>query len=60
MAQSIGYLLAAAGPATLGLMRDLGGAWQGALLLMMALQFLQFGFGWYSARSAGVVADQDR
>ncbi|PSJ43954.1 CynX/NimT family MFS transporter [Zobellella taiwanensis] len=60
MAQSIGYLLAAAGPATLGLMRDLGGAWQGALLLMMVLQFLQFGFGWYSARSAGVVADQDR
>jgi CP family cyanate transporter-like MFS transporter len=60
MAQSIGYLLAAAGPAALGVMRDVEGAWQGALLLMMALQLLQLGCGWGAARAVNVVPDQHK
>lgn len=60
MAQSIGYLLAASGPVVLGMMRDVEGAWQGALLLMMALQCLQLGCGWYAARPAKVVPDQQK
>ncbi|WP_107851964.1 CynX/NimT family MFS transporter [Oceanimonas marisflavi] len=60
MAQSIGYLLAATGPAALGVIRDLEGAWQGALLLMMALQLLQFGCGWVASRPVNVVPDRDK
>ncbi|MDP5291476.1 MFS transporter [Oceanimonas sp. CHS3-5] len=60
MAQSIGYLLAAAGPAALGVMRDMEGAWQGALLLMMVLQWVQLGCGWFAARPVNVVPDQDK
>ncbi|OYD25316.1 CynX/NimT family MFS transporter [Oceanimonas baumannii] len=60
MAQSIGYLLAAAGPAVLGLMRDWEGAWQTALILMLALQLLQLGCGWFAARPVKVVPDQDK
>ncbi|MCC4265621.1 MFS transporter [Oceanimonas baumannii] len=60
MAQSIGYLLAAAGPAVLGIMRDWEGAWQTALILMLALQLLQLGCGWFAARPVNVVPDQDK
>ncbi len=60
MAQSIGYLLAALGPVSLGLLRDIGGNWQWALLLMLALQLAQFAFGWSAARPVNVVPDQER
>lgn len=60
MAQSIGYLLAALGPVSLGLLRDVGGNWQVALLLMLGLQLAQFAFGWSAARPVNVVPDQQR
>ncbi|MBL1377839.1 CynX/NimT family MFS transporter [Zobellella iuensis] len=60
MAQSIGYLLAALGPFSLGLLRDISGAWQWALVTMLALQFFQACFGWVAARPATVVPDQER
>ncbi|MFP2769904.1 CynX/NimT family MFS transporter [Oceanisphaera sp. KMM 10153] len=60
MAQSIGYLLAALGPVSLGLLRDVGGDWQWALLLMLVLQLAQFAFGWSAARPVNVVPDQQR
>lgn len=60
MAQSIGYLLAALGPVSLGLLRDMGGNWQVALLVMLALQLAQFAFGWSAARPVNVVPDQQR
>ncbi|MGR7920877.1 CynX/NimT family MFS transporter [Zobellella denitrificans] len=60
MAQSIGYLLAALGPFSLGLLRDISGAWQWALAAMLALQLFQSGFGWMAARPVNVVPDQER
>ena len=60
MAQSIGYLLAAFGPVSLGLMRDINGHWQWALVLLLALQVGQLIAGWYAARPLSVTPDQDR
>lgn len=60
MAQSIGYLLAALGPLSLGLLRDINGHWQWALATMLVLQLFQLGFGWYAARPLNVVSDQER
>lgn len=60
MAQSIGYLLAALGPFSLGLLRDLSGTWQWALATILTLQLVQLGCGWYAARPVNVIADQDR
>ncbi|MFD1008319.1 CynX/NimT family MFS transporter [Oceanisphaera ostreae] len=57
MAQSIGYLLAAFGPVSLGLMRDFNGNWQWALLLMLVLQLGQLVAGWSAARPLNVVPD---
>ncbi|WP_116472764.1 CynX/NimT family MFS transporter [Zobellella maritima] len=58
MAQSIGYLLAAVGPFLLGMLKDFSGVWQSSLLLLMALQLIQFGCGWYGAKAVNVVPDQ--
>ncbi|GAA3532615.1 MFS transporter [Zobellella aerophila] len=60
MAQSIGYLLAAVGPFLLGMLKDLSGTWQLALLLLMMMQLIQFGCGWHAARAINVVPDQDK
>lgn len=60
MAQSIGYLLAALGPFSLGLLRDISGHWQWALASMLVLQLFQLGFGLYAARPVNVVPDQQR
>lgn len=60
MAQSIGYLLAAFGPFSLGLMRDINGNWQWALLLLLVLQLGQLLAGWSAARPINVTPDQDR
>ena len=43
MAQSLGYLLAAAGPVTAGWLRDTTGSWAPALLLLAALAAAQAG-----------------
>ncbi|WP_020681094.1 MFS transporter [Marinobacterium rhizophilum] len=60
MAQSIGYLLAAAGPVMLGLVNDWMNSWSGALVLLMLLQLVQFGCGWYAGRPGFVQADSTR
>nr|WP_067286355.1 MFS transporter [Marinobacterium profundum] len=60
MAQSIGYLLAATGPVMLGLVNDWMNNWSGALLLLMLLQLIQFGCGWYAGRPGFVMPDQSR
>lgn len=60
MAQSIGYLLAAFGPFSLGLMRDINGNWQWALFLLLLLQLGQLMAGWSAARPINVTPDQDR
>ncbi|ART79091.1 CynX/NimT family MFS transporter [Oceanisphaera avium] len=58
MAQSIGYLLAALGPVSLGLLHDMSGHWQGALLLLMSLQLVQLISGLIAGRPLKVVPDQ--
>ena len=60
MAQSIGYLLAALGPFSLGLLRDMSGTWQWALASILVLQLVQLGCGWYAARPVNVTPDQAR
>lgn len=60
MAQSIGYLLAALGPVSLGLLRDISGHWQWALLLLMGLQLAQLASGWFAARPIKVRPDQSK
>jgi CP family cyanate transporter-like MFS transporter len=60
MAQSIGYLLAATGPVMLGLANDWMNSWSGALLLLMLLQLIQFGCGWYAGGPGFVQADSTR
>ena len=60
MAQSIGYLLAALGPFSLGLLRDLSGTWHWALASILLLQLLQLGCGWHAARPVNVMTDQQR
>ncbi|NMP24521.1 CynX/NimT family MFS transporter [Sulfobacillus harzensis] len=45
MAQSIGYLLAAAGPFTVGLLHSASGAWTMPLMLLLVVVLLMAGFG---------------
>ncbi|MFC6671194.1 CynX/NimT family MFS transporter [Marinobacterium aestuariivivens] len=60
MAQSLGYLLAAAGPVVVGGLNDLQGSWGSALLLLIAAQVIQFGCGWHASRPGFVTPDQQR
>lgn len=60
MAQSIGYLLAALGPFSLGLLRDISGQWQWGLAGLLLIQLFQLSCGWYAARPVSVVPDQER
>jgi len=50
MAQSIGYLLAAAGPPLMGKIHDLSGSWSWPLLLCAALAIVMAIFGAYAGR----------
>lgn len=50
MAQSVGYLVAAAGPLGAGVLFDLTRSWHVALGLLVLLMLLKCGFGWYSAQ----------
>ena len=52
MAQSVGYVLAAAGPFAVGALRDLTGGWTAPILLLVTLLAVQ--------GTAGVLAGRDR
>ena len=45
LAQSVGYLIAAAGPAIAGLLFDLSGSWTPALILMILLGIVEVALG---------------
>jgi CP family cyanate transporter-like MFS transporter len=49
-AQSVGYLLAAAGPLAVGLLHDATGGWRTGLAVLMVLQALQLLAGLYAGR----------
>ena len=51
MAQAVGYLLAAAGPMLVGLLRDLSGGWTVALLLCVLVSLLQAASGFLAGRN---------
>ncbi|MGW5644301.1 CynX/NimT family MFS transporter [Saccharopolyspora sp. NPDC003752] len=50
MAQSIGYLLAALGPAAIGAVHSSSNGWTAPLILLLALQFVQLISSWNAAR----------
>lgn len=54
MAQSVGYLLAAAGPPLVGLLRDLSGGWHLPLALCLALTLVIAGLGTLAGRDLRV------
>lgn len=51
MAQSVGYLLAAAGPIAAGALHDVTGSWTPALTATIALQVILIGFGHLAGRN---------
>jgi CP family cyanate transporter-like MFS transporter len=51
MAQSIGYLVAAAGPLAVGVLRDATGGWTAPLLFLIAVSFLLLAAGLAAGRS---------
>jgi len=50
MAQSVGYLLAAAGPVCVGLLHDATGSWQPVILFLLFLQLVQLAAGLLASR----------
>lgn len=56
MAQSFGYSLAAFGPLTIGLIFDVAGSWEPALLTLIALTLVMMFFGLGAARNEKVLA----
>jgi len=50
MAQSVGYLLAAAGPIVVGMIHDTTRSWTPALVMMLVLQLVLIGFGLLAGR----------
>ncbi|MBB1156211.1 CynX/NimT family MFS transporter [Amycolatopsis dendrobii] len=57
MAQSIGYLVAAAGPLLLGILHDATGSWSGALVALTALSVAMAFTGYGAGRDRHVRAD---
>ncbi|MFB7530839.1 MFS transporter [Streptomyces sp. NPDC056178] len=55
MAQSIGYLVAAAGPLLLGVLHDLTGTWTTPLLVLVALALLQAAVGTGAGRDLTIL-----
>jgi CP family cyanate transporter-like MFS transporter len=51
MAQSLGYLLAAAGPVAAGVLTEATGTWRPALLVLTALAAVQVGVAWRVGRA---------
>lgn len=58
MAQSVGYLLAAAGPSLFGLLRDLSGSWSVPLLVLLAVAAGLAASGMGAGRDARVPASE--
>ncbi|WP_433574598.1 CynX/NimT family MFS transporter [Nocardia brasiliensis] len=56
MAQSIGYLVAAAGPLLLGILHDATASWTGALILLTVLSLLMAAAGYGAGRDRHVPA----
>ncbi|WP_436534727.1 MFS transporter [Actinoplanes sp. HUAS TT8] len=50
MAQSVGYLVAAAGPIAVGALHDATGSWTPALIVVIVLEAILIGFGYLSGR----------
>lgn len=50
MAQSVGYLFAAAGPIAAGAIHDATGSWTPALVALLAIEALLLGFGYAAGR----------
>lgn len=51
MAQGLGYLFAAAGPFLVGAVQEAAGAWEPALLLLLAAVAVQAAAGWVAGRA---------
>ncbi|BCY08547.1 MFS transporter [Actinoplanes sp. L3-i22] len=51
MAQSIGYLVAAAGPIAVGALHDATGSWTPALITIIALEAILIAFGYLAGRN---------
>lgn len=51
MAQSVGYLVAAAGPIAVGALHDATGSWTGPLLVVVAVQLVLLVFGMLAGRA---------
>jgi len=49
MVQSVGYTMAAAGPALFGAVYDAGGSWTPPLILLAAMAVVKMGAGWKAA-----------
>ena len=54
MAQSVGYLVAAAGPLLLGVLHDTTGSWTAALLLLVGLSLIMAAAGYGAGRDRHV------
>jgi CP family cyanate transporter-like MFS transporter len=50
MAQSVGYLLAAAGPLTIGALHDASGGWTVPLIVMLGVVVVQYAAGYLACR----------
>ncbi|MDN6325545.1 MAG: MFS transporter, partial [Corynebacterium sp.] len=50
MAQSVGYLLAAAGPVAVGALHDVSGSWTPALVVLIVADVLLVAVGWRVGR----------
>jgi CP family cyanate transporter-like MFS transporter len=51
MAQSVGYLVAAAGPIAVGALHDATGSWTPALVTVIVLDLVLIGFGYLAGRA---------
>lgn len=59
MTQGVGYLIAAAGPLSLGAFRDATGGWDAPIILLLLTLIPQVVMGWGAGRAAHVTADAD-
>ncbi|NMO96303.1 CynX/NimT family MFS transporter [Paenibacillus lemnae] len=59
MAQSLGYLLAAAGPMLIGMIHDTTGSWQTPLVTLIIVVVLLFMFGLVAAKPAIMASPQE-
>jgi len=57
MAQSAGYLIAAAGPLAIGALHDASGAWTLPLIILLALQAVQLVTSWLASRPGTIESD---